>query len=124
MEISSFKHVEETQISYSSPNNSVTLAPSLENTQGLTQPNEQPVSTSSAVNRQKQVEQAMNSFKKISQQSSTSVHVEYNKEAEEVVLKLVDDKSNQVLKQIPSSSVLDMDVQIRKFLGLLFDKFV
>ena len=47
-----------------------------------------------------------------------------NNELGSIVVKVVDPKTDQVLKEIPSVDIQKLKVQIRKAIGLLFDELV
>ena len=46
-----------------------------------------------------------------------------NKELNTVVVKVVDPKTDQVLKEIPSEDIQKLKLNIRKAIGLMFDNF-
>jgi uncharacterized FlaG/YvyC family protein len=78
----------------------------------------------SQTDKSSRIEKAVSTLNHMAQNSSTSVQLEYNKEADRVVMKFVDTHNRELVKQIPSETVLGMDVQIRKVIGVLFDKFI
>jgi flagellar protein FlaG len=47
-----------------------------------------------------------------------------NNELGEVIVKVVDPKTNQVIKEIPSEDVQNMQIRMKKVLGLLFDEMI
>ena len=47
-----------------------------------------------------------------------------NNELGEVIVKVVDPKTNQVIKEIPSEDVQNMQVRMKKVIGLLFDEMI
>lgn len=47
-----------------------------------------------------------------------------NNELGSIVVKVVDPKTDQVLKEIPSVDIQKLKIQIRKAIGLLFDELV
>lgn len=47
-----------------------------------------------------------------------------NNELGEVIVKVVDPNTNQVIKEIPSEDVQNMQIRMKKVLGLLFDEMI
>lgn len=52
------------------------------------------------------------------------VQFNVNSELGSVVVKIVDPKTEQVLKEIPSADIQKLKVQIRKTIGILFDRLI
>lgn len=52
------------------------------------------------------------------------LHFSVNKELNSVVVAIVDSKTNQVLKEIPSEDMQKLKIRIRKAIGSLVDKMV
>ena len=52
------------------------------------------------------------------------VEFNINQELNQIVVSIVDPKTNKVIKQIPSSDVQKIKANIRKTMGLLFDELV
>ena len=53
-------------------------------------------------------------------QAKFSVH----KETKDIIVKLVDIKTNKVIREIPPEKILDMVAKMIKFIGMLFDEKV
>lgn len=66
-----------------------------------------------------EVIEAMNNFV---QPTHTSLKFELHEESKEYYVKVIDDKTKEVLREIPSKKMLDMHAEMTKFLGILFDK--
>ena len=65
--------------------------------------------------------QSMNDFLKA---SSSHLKFEFHEGAKEYYVTLIDNKSNEVIREIPSKKVLDMYAAMTEYLGLLVDKKV
>lgn len=55
--------------------------------------------------------------------TGTKVQFNVNKELNEVIVKIVDPNTNQVLKELPSKEIQNLKMRIRKAIGSLFDDF-
>jgi len=53
---------------------------------------------------------------------STHIQFTYHEELGEYYVKIINDKNNEVLKEIPSKKVLDIVAEMGKSLGLIIDK--
>ena len=47
-----------------------------------------------------------------------------NKELNQVVVTVVDSKTDKIIKQIPSEDIQKLKVRIRKAIGVLFDEMI
>lgn len=80
----------------------------------------------------KDIEQNIAELKADSQQlekmsemvTGRKLHFSVNKELNSVVVTIVDSKTNQVLKEIPSEDMQKLKLRIRKAIGNLFDEVV
>lgn len=61
----------------------------------------------------------MNDFLK---PSNTSLKFEMHEELKEYYVRIIDNQTQEVVKEIPSKKVLDMYAAMTKFMGLLVDK--
>jgi flagellar protein FlaG len=52
------------------------------------------------------------------------VQFNVNQELNEVIVSIVDPKTNKVIKEIPSEDIQKLKVRIRKAIGLLFDEMI
>lgn len=66
-----------------------------------------------------EVVEAMNNFV---QPTHTSLKFELHEESKEYYVKVIDDKTQETVREIPSKRILDMHAEMTKFLGVLFDK--
>lgn len=65
------------------------------------------------------VVQSMNEFLK---DSNTHLQYSYHEELKEYYVSIVDDKTNEVVKEIPPKKLLDMYAAMTEYLGLLVDR--
>lgn len=56
--------------------------------------------------------------------SGRKVQFSVNKELNQVVVTVVDSKTDKVIKQIPSEDIQKLKVRIRKAIGVLFDEMI
>ncbi|MFZ3591561.1 flagellar protein FlaG [Bacillus sp. DJP31] len=54
--------------------------------------------------------------------SNTSLKFEMHEELKEYYVKIVDSRTNEIVREIPSKKLLDMYAEMTKFVGLLVDK--
>jgi flagellar protein FlaG len=59
--------------------------------------------------------------KKALKESNTKVELEWNKEIDRVVMKVIDNSTGEIVKQIPPQNVIDREVEFMRLIGLLFD---
>ncbi|MEH7073144.1 flagellar protein FlaG [Neobacillus drentensis] len=85
------------------------------------QPQSQPQSQSQAKEKTEKVINSMNDFLKA---SNTHLKFQFHDELKEYYVTLVDDSTNEVVKEIPSKKLLDMYAAMTDYLGLLVDKKV
>jgi flagellar protein FlaG len=65
------------------------------------------------------VVRGMNEFLSV---SNTHLKFEFHDKLQEYYVTIVDDKSKEVIKEIPSKKVLDMHAAMTEFIGLMVDK--
>lgn len=56
--------------------------------------------------------------------NGTRVQFNLSKELNEVIVKIVDPNTNQVLRELPSKEIQNLKLRIRKAIGTIFDEFV
>ena len=56
------------------------------------------------------------------QPTNTHIKFQLHEELNEYYVTVVDDQTNEVIKEIPSKKVLDMYSEMTEFMGILFDK--
>jgi flagellar protein FlaG len=69
-------------------------------------------------------EKVMNSMNEFLKASNTHLKFQFHDELKEYYVTLVDDTTNEVVKEIPSKKLLDMYAAMTDYLGLLVDKKV
>ena len=68
-----------------------------------------------------QPEEILDRIKSLSENGLYSVRFESDKESEEMLIKVVDNKSGEVLRQIPAEEILGMKNSLSKFSGNIVD---
>ena len=58
------------------------------------------------------------------EQSQHFLKFTYHKEAEQYYVKVIDSKTDQVIREIPSKEILDYFSEMKKFIGILFDQSI
>jgi flagellar protein FlaG len=66
----------------------------------------------------------VDSINKFMENSPTSLKFEYHEKLHEYYVKVVDDKTNEVVREIPPKKMLDFYAAMTEFLGLMVDKKV
>ncbi|TYR80117.1 flagellar biosynthesis protein FlaG [Priestia megaterium] len=69
-----------------------------------------------------EVEMKIKALNKILDPTFVSIQFELHEQSQTYFAKVVDTKTNEVIREIPSRKLLDMHVEIKKFLGMLFDQ--
>lgn len=82
---------------------------------------EQPQQQSQSREKTEKVVSSMNDFLKA---SNSHLKFEFHADLKEYYATLVDDKTNEVIKEIPSKKLLDMYAAMTEYLGILVDKKV
>lgn len=81
-------------------------------------PHEQPQKHQSKETTEKVVN-SMNEFLKA---SNTHLKFEFHEELQEYYVAIVDERTNEVVKEIPSKKLLDMYAAMTEYVGLMIDK--
>ncbi|ADI28067.1 flagellar protein FlaG [Geobacillus sp. G4] len=68
------------------------------------------------------VEKVVNGLNELVQPSHTSIRFELHKELHEYYVQVVDEKTQEVIREIPPKKLLDMYAAMMEFVGLLVDK--
>jgi flagellar protein FlaG len=84
-------------------------------------PESQPQSQSQT---KEKTEKVMNSMNEFLNASNSHLKFQFHDELKEYYVTLVDDTTNEVVKEIPSKKLLDMYAAMTDYLGLLVDKKV
>jgi flagellar protein FlaG len=68
------------------------------------------------------LEEAVKSMNQFLQPSQTSLKFQLHEELQEYYVSIVDDRTKEVVREIPSKKILDMYAAMTEFLGLVVDK--
>ncbi|WP_110112519.1 flagellar protein FlaG [Bacillus sp. CGMCC 1.16541] len=71
--------------------------------------------------QKEQLEKAVEELNAFLEPTFTAVHFELHEEAKRYYAKVVDVKTQEVIREIPPKKLIDMYVEMNRFLGLLFD---
>jgi len=77
--------------------------------------------SSDSVQGSVQPEEILNRIKALSENGLYSVRFESNNETEEMVIKVVDNESGEVLRQIPAEEILGMKSSLSEYRGNIVD---
>ncbi|NHC42271.1 flagellar protein FlaG [Bacillus sp. MM2020_1] len=89
----------------------------------LPEKQEQPQSQHQQHSKEK-TEKVINSMNEFLKASNTHLKFQFHDELKEYYVTLVDDTTDEVVKEIPSKKLLDMYAAMTDYLGLLVDKKV
>lgn len=70
---------------------------------------------------EKDIKTAVDKFNKLLEDKRTHVEYEMHKELHEIMIKVVDDESKKVIKEIPPKKLLDMVAKFCEMAGILVD---
>ncbi|MFC0477855.1 flagellar protein FlaG [Robertmurraya beringensis] len=70
----------------------------------------------------KQLEDVVKSLNDFLTPAHTSLKFKFHEKLNEYYVTLVDDKTNQVVKEIPSKKMLDFYAEMTEFIGIMVDK--
>jgi flagellar protein FlaG len=87
----------------------------------LPEKQDQPQPEGQSKEKTKKVLNSMNDFLKA---SNSHLKFQFHEQLKEYYVTLVDDTTNEVIKEIPSKKLLDMYAEMADYLGLLVDKKV
>jgi flagellar protein FlaG len=68
------------------------------------------------------VEEIVDSMNKFIQPSTTALKFEFHEKLNEYYVKIIDDKTKEVVREIPPKKLLDFYAAMTEFLGLMVDK--
>ncbi len=77
---------------------------------------------SSQQNSKEQTEKVINGLNEFLKASNSHLKFEFHDGAKEYYVSIVDDQTNEVIKEIPSKKLLDMYAAMTDYLGLLVDR--
>ncbi|WP_027409294.1 flagellar protein FlaG [Anoxybacteroides tepidamans] len=69
-----------------------------------------------------QIENIINSVNQFLQPSQTSLKFELHDQLKEYYVKVIDDRTKEVIREIPPKKLLDMYAAMMEFLGVIVDK--
>lgn len=72
--------------------------------------------------KQKDLKSALDKLNKFLEDNKTHAEYSVHKKLKDVMIKIVDDKTGQVIKEIPPKKILDMVAKMCEMVGMLFDK--
>lgn len=72
--------------------------------------------------KQKDIKEVVQGLNDFIQPTNTSLKFEYHEKLDEYFVKLIDENTHEVIREIPSKKVLDMYAAMKEFLGLMVDK--
>jgi len=76
----------------------------------------------SVVQQEENLEKVVKSLNDFLQPANTHIKFELHEELKEYYVTVVDNQTNEVVREIPSKKLLDMYSKMTEFMGLLFDK--
>lgn len=71
---------------------------------------------------EKEVSKAVDKLNKLLEDTDTHVEYEVHKELKDIMIKIVDNKTNRVIQEIPPKKILDMVAKLCELAGVLLDK--
>lgn len=69
-----------------------------------------------------EINRSLERVKKVLKESNTTVHLEWNKDIDRVVMKVISNDTGELVKQIPPQQFIDREVEYLRLIGLLVDK--
>lgn len=72
--------------------------------------------------KEEDIKKAVVDFNKFLGNSNTHIQYEYHEELKEHFVRLVNNTTNEVVKEIPSKKILDIHAAMREYLGFFVDK--
>jgi flagellar protein FlaG len=73
---------------------------------------------------EEQIKKALESINDFLKDSNTHLKFNYHEDLKEYYVSVVDNMTNEVIKEIPSKKLLDMYAAMREYVGLLVDRKV
>lgn len=80
--------------------------------------------SNSAVNKinEKEVNKAIDKINKFLEDNKSHAEYEIHDKFKDVMIKIVDDKTGEVIQELPPKKILDMVAKMCELVGVLFDK--
>jgi len=82
------------------------------------------VEPASKEKERKDLESLMNSLNEFIQPSHTSIKFQLHDKLEEYYVQVINDDTNEVIREIPSEKMLDIYAAMREYLGLMVDETI
>jgi len=79
-------------------------------------------SLSESENNEKQIKNAVSKINKIIEGGGTHIQYEKHDVLNQMIVKVIDNNTNQVVNEIPSRKILDMVAKMCEMAGILIDK--
>lgn len=73
-------------------------------------------------NTKEKTEKVINSMNEFLKASNSHLKFEFHEKLQEYFVTIVDDSTNEVIKEVPSKKLLDMYAAMTEYIGLLVDK--
>lgn len=84
--------------------------------------NQQTEQPDQKVNTKDKTEKVIDSMNEFLKASNTHLKFQFHEDLQKYYVSIVDDQTNEVIKEIPPKKLLDMYAAMEKYLGLLVDK--
>lgn len=82
---------------------------------------EQAQNSEQTVSKEK-IQEVVEGINRFLQPTHTSIHFEYHEKLDEYYVKVVDDQTDETIREIPSKKMLDFYAAMTEFVGLFVDK--
>lgn len=79
-----------------------------------------PENTKDAQHKAKELDEAVNKANQFFEQVSRELRFQHSKSTEQLVVQIVDPKSGEVIRQLPSEEMLKISKELERITGLLF----
>lgn len=104
------------------PSGPKTTAPETVETQRRTRQEQAPEPQAAASETQVQPEELLDTIKSITQDGLYSVRFEQYKDTSELIVKIMDNKTDEVIRQIPPEELMDLKLNFQELLGNIVNK--
>ncbi|MBU4132197.1 MAG: flagellar protein FlaG [Proteobacteria bacterium] len=84
-------------------------------------PAEEKTANASSQMSTQDVKEILDSFKELSKTIQTKLNFSVSKENNEIIVKVIDKESNQLIRQFPSEEMLNLQDKMRDMAGFLLD---
>ncbi len=83
-----------------------------------------PENTQQAKNEQVKVSKFVEQLQSISDMFDRKLQFQVNRELNDVIVKVIDSRTDKVIREIPSAEIQRLQLRIKETLGLLFDESI